>query len=43
MNYYNSDGSTAEMCGNGVRCLAKYVVDQGIVAHNGPTTVAPGG
>ncbi len=23
MNYYNQDGSIAEMCGNGVRCLAK--------------------
>jgi len=24
MNYYNSDGTLAEMCGNGVRCLAKF-------------------
>ncbi|MGL6293211.1 diaminopimelate epimerase [Eubacterium aggregans] len=39
MNYYNRDGSTAEICGNGVRCLAKYVVDQGIAAHNGPIAV----
>lgn len=31
MLYYNSDGSTAEMCGNGVRCFAKYVVDAGLV------------
>jgi diaminopimelate epimerase len=27
MDYYNSDGSAAEMCGNGTRCLAKYVYD----------------
>lgn len=28
MNYYNSDGSLAEMCGNGVRCLAKFFLKQ---------------
>ncbi len=27
MDYRNSDGSLAEMCGNGIRCLAKYVYD----------------
>lgn len=32
MAYYNSDGSIAEMCGNGVRCFAKYCVDHGLVA-----------
>ena len=31
MTYYNSDGSLAEMCGNGVRCFAKYVYDKKIV------------
>jgi len=31
MLYYNSDGTTAEMCGNGVRCFAKYLVDHGLV------------
>lgn len=31
MLYYNADGSTAEMCGNGVRCFAKYVVDHGLL------------
>jgi diaminopimelate epimerase len=31
MLYYNADGSVAEMCGNGVRCFAKYVVDHGLV------------
>ncbi|MEI7709655.1 MAG: diaminopimelate epimerase, partial [bacterium] len=28
MNYFNSDGTVAEMCGNGVRCLAKFFLDQ---------------
>ncbi|QBI21288.1 diaminopimelate epimerase [Egibacter rhizosphaerae] len=28
MDYRNADGSVAEMCGNGVRCVAKYVVDR---------------
>jgi diaminopimelate epimerase len=31
MAYYNADGHAAEMCGNGIRCLAKYVVDHGLV------------
>jgi diaminopimelate epimerase len=31
MLYYNSDGTVAEMCGNGVRCFAKYLVDTGLV------------
>ena len=29
--FYNSDGSTAQMCGNGIRCFAKYVYDKGFV------------
>ncbi len=29
--FYNSDGSTAQMCGNGMRCFAKYVTDKGII------------
>lgn len=31
MHYINADGTLAEMCGNGIRCLAKYVVDRGLV------------
>lgn len=31
MNYYNADGSIAEMCGNGVRCLTAYAIDSGIL------------
>jgi diaminopimelate epimerase len=30
MRMFNSDGSESEMCGNGVRCVAKYVYDHGI-------------
>ncbi len=30
MRIFNSDGSEAEMCGNGVRCFARYVYDRGL-------------
>lgn len=30
MEMYNADGSRAEMCGNGIRCVAKYVYDYGL-------------
>ena len=30
MDYRNADGSLAEMCGNGIRCVAKYVYDKGL-------------
>lgn len=30
MEMYNADGSEGKMCGNGVRCIAKYVYDNGI-------------
>lgn len=29
--FYNSDGTTAQMCGNGMRCFAKYVYDKKLV------------
>ena len=29
--FYNSDGSTAQMCGNGMRCFAKYAYDNNLV------------
>ena len=32
MDYWNADGSVAEMCGNGVRCVAKYVIDRNVVS-----------
>ncbi|MEY4417759.1 MAG: hypothetical protein RIQ88_197 [Actinomycetota bacterium] len=31
MDYRNADGSLAEMCGNGVRVFAKYLIDRGLV------------
>jgi diaminopimelate epimerase len=31
MRMFNADGSEAEMCGNGVRCIAKYVYDHGLI------------
>ncbi len=30
MRYYNSDGGAAQVCGNGLRCAAKYLFDRGI-------------
>ncbi|MBP3925336.1 diaminopimelate epimerase [bacterium] len=30
--FYNSDGSTAQMCGNGMRCFARYCYDKGLVS-----------
>jgi diaminopimelate epimerase len=30
MDMYNADGSRAEMCGNGIRCVGKYVYDYGL-------------
>jgi diaminopimelate epimerase len=30
MDYWNADGNVAEMCGNGIRCLAKYAYDRGL-------------
>lgn len=30
MEMYNMDGSRAEMCGNGIRCVAKFVYDKGL-------------
>jgi diaminopimelate epimerase len=31
--FYNNDGSTAQMCGNGMRCFAKYVWDKKLVKN----------
>ena len=31
MEMFNADGSIGKMCGNGIRCVAKYVYDRGIV------------
>lgn len=32
--FYNSDGSIPQMCGNGIRCFAKYAKDNGLVKSN---------
>ncbi|MCD7879391.1 MAG: diaminopimelate epimerase [Candidatus Gastranaerophilales bacterium] len=29
--FYNADGSSAQMCGNGIRCFAKYVYSKGLI------------
>lgn len=36
MHYFNADGTLAQMCGNGVRCFAKYVIDYGVVDGKPP-------
>lgn len=33
MRMFNADGSEAQMCGNGIRCLAKYVYDHGLTTR----------
>lgn len=38
MQMWNADGSRAEMCGNGLRCVAKYVHDRNIARAN-PLTI----
>jgi diaminopimelate epimerase len=34
MEMYNADGSRGEMCGNGIRCVAKYAYEHGITRDN---------
>jgi diaminopimelate epimerase len=34
MRMFNADGSESEMCGNGVRCVAKYALDHGLTRSN---------
>ena len=40
MQIYNADGSRAEMCGNGIRCVARYLVDRGAGDSFGIATLA---
>jgi diaminopimelate epimerase len=42
MRMFNADGSPAEMCGNGIRCVAKYVYDHGIAARERLRIVSAG-
>ncbi len=39
MDYRNSDGSVAEMCGNGIRLFVRYLVDAGLAEATGPIRV----
>lgn len=34
MRIFNADGSEAQMCGNGIRCVTKFVIDRGISSAN---------
>jgi diaminopimelate epimerase len=43
MVYLNSDGSTSEMCGNGLRCLARYAKDHGMVGGEAMTVATGAG
>ena len=42
MEMYNADGSRAEMCGNGIRCVAKYVYDKGLADRTQISIVSAG-
>lgn len=41
--YLNSDGSRAEMCGNGIRCFARFVTDHGLVRADSFAVETPAG
>jgi diaminopimelate epimerase len=43
MTYWNADGSTAEMCGNGLRCVARRAVDIGLQDPGGFDVATPSG
>lgn len=42
MEMYNADGSRSEMCGNGIRCVAKFVYDKGLTDDEHITIVSAG-
>ena len=37
MLVFNSDGTEAQMCGNGIRCFARYLYDEGVIPYDGFT------
>jgi diaminopimelate epimerase len=39
MRIFNADGSEAEMCGNGIRCMAKYVYEHGLAKGHEPFSI----
>jgi diaminopimelate epimerase len=42
MDYHNSDGSVAEMCGNGIRVFARYLLDNGLTELTDGNTLVVG-
>lgn len=42
MEMYNMDGSRSEMCGNGIRCVGKYVYDKGLTQKTSISVVSCG-
>jgi diaminopimelate epimerase len=42
MDYHNADGSVAEMCGNGIRVFARFLLDNGLVELTDGNTLAVG-
>ena len=42
MDYHNADGSVAEMCGNGVRVFARYLIEKGLVSIGNGETLTVG-
>lgn len=42
MEMYNADGTRSEMCGNGIRCVAKYVYDKGLTNSEHITVISAG-
>lgn len=43
MDYYNRDGTAAEMCGNGIRCMAAFAYNIGIIKRRDLTIETPAG
>ena len=42
MEMYNADGTRSEMCGNGIRCVAKYVYDKGLTKNKNISIISAG-
>lgn len=42
MEMFNADGTRAEMCGNGIRCVGKFVYDKGLTDKNDITVISAG-
>lgn len=43
MEMYNADGTRAEMCGNGIRCVGKFAYDKGLTEKTDITVISAGG